>query len=422
VPNPAPLAGQRTTRRISWDVIRVVALLSVVLGHITHQSKLLHPEIAGYPFRVTAQYGAATLLVVSAYLACASLRKGAPGRWLWKKIARLLPAYLIAVLITYVVMRFAAALFSGQHLRGGLAGFMFGLPTGPPTTAAPWYLPTGVDLFANLTMIQGWSPSFQWLDGSYWTLPVQLMAFTAAAVLWPRRWRTDALVIVLIWALIVGPLLLRFVIFHPADTPAWGVTLIFGLGLHRVHVFAVGVAIWLSAQGRLRSLHLGSVLAATVIAQDLHMYPLHHATPIDPDRLPSIVGFAVMLLAICAAAKGPDWNLPGLRRLAPAISWLAGISYGVYLVHQELGYMLARALLAAGATGWERLLLVLAAAVLGGWLLTMLVERPAHRLLTGQREQTPPVPAFSQQGKPALEDLVEHPSQGMAPVSVGGAP
>jgi len=163
-------------------------------------------------------------------------------------------------------------------------------------------------------------------------------------------------------------------------------------------------------------------LSATVIAQDLHMYPLHHATPIDPDRLPSIVGFAVMLLAICAAAKGPDWNLPGLRRLAPAISWLAGISYGVYLVHQELGYMLARALLAAGATGWERLLLVLAAVVLGGWLLTMLVERPAHRLLTGQREQTPPVPAFSQQGKPALEDLVEHPSQGMAPVSVGGAP
>jgi peptidoglycan/LPS O-acetylase OafA/YrhL len=102
---------------------------------------------------------------VSAYFACASLRKGAPVRWLWKKIARLLPAYLIAVLITYVVMRFAAVLFSGQHLRGGPAGFMFGLPTGPPTTAAPWYLPTGVDLFANLTMIQGWSPSFNGSTG-----------------------------------------------------------------------------------------------------------------------------------------------------------------------------------------------------------------------------------------------------------------
>jgi peptidoglycan/LPS O-acetylase OafA/YrhL len=422
VPNPAPPAGQHSTRRISWDVIRVVALLSVVLGHITHQSKLLHRELAGYPFTVTAQYGAATLLAVSAYFVCASLRKGAPGRWLWKKIARLLPAYLVAVLITYVLMRFAAAIFSGQHLPAGPAGFLFGLPTGPPTTAAPWYLPTGVDLFANLAMIQGWSTGFQWLDGSYWTLPVQLMAFTAAAVIWPRRWRTDAVVILLIWALIVGPLLLRFVIFHPGDTPDWGVTLIFGLGLHRVHVFAVGVAIWLWAQGRLRTWHLTSVLVATVIAQDLHVYPLHHATPIDPDRLPSIVGFAVLLLAICAAAKGPDWNVPVLRRLAPATRWLAGISYGVYLIHQELGYILARALVAAGATGWVRLLLVLAAVVLGGWLLTILVERPAHRLLIGEREQTPPEPALAEQGEPALEDLVEHPSPETAPVSVGGAP
>jgi peptidoglycan/LPS O-acetylase OafA/YrhL len=49
VPNPTPPAGQRTTRRISWDVIRVVALLSVVLGHITHQSKLLHPRTRGVP-------------------------------------------------------------------------------------------------------------------------------------------------------------------------------------------------------------------------------------------------------------------------------------------------------------------------------------------------------------------------------------
>jgi hypothetical protein len=36
------------------------------------------------------------------------------------------------------------------------------------------------------------------------------------------------------------------------------------------------------------------------------MYPLHHATPIDPERVPSITGFAVMLVAICVAARGPD--------------------------------------------------------------------------------------------------------------------
>jgi hypothetical protein len=121
------------------------------------------------------------------------------------------------------------------------------------------------------------------------------------------------LVIVLIWALIVGPLLLRFVIFHPADTPAWGVTLIFGLGLHRVHVFAVGVAIWLLAQGRLRSLH------RRVAADDAGGAP--RASPAD---------------------RAAGTNTPRAR--------------------------------------------------------------------------------VSAAGERALEDLVEHPSQGMAPVSVGGAP
>jgi peptidoglycan/LPS O-acetylase OafA/YrhL len=421
VPNSPSPTGQRTARRVSWDIIRVVALLSVVLGHITHQSRLLHPELAGYPFSLTAQYGASTLLIVSAYFVCASLRKGAPGRWLWSRIARLLPSYLIAVVITYVTMRFAASVFSGQRLPGGLGGFLFGSPTGLATTAAPWYLPNGLDLFANLTMIQGWSTSFQWLDGSYWTLPVQLMAFTAAAGLWPRHWRNDTLVILLIWGLIAGPLVLRFVIFDPQDTPSWAITFLFGLGLHRVHAFAIGVAVWLWAQGRLRTWHLGLLLVATVAAQDLHMFPFHHATAIDPDRIPSMVGFAVMLLAICAAAKGPDWDLPVLRRLTPAITWLAGISYGVYLVHQELGYMLARALLTIGASGWERLVLVLAAAVLGGWLLTRLVERPAHRWLTWRREQMPVASTLPGQGQSATTELVDHPETGTEPVSVGGA-
>jgi peptidoglycan/LPS O-acetylase OafA/YrhL len=396
VPNPPSPAGQRTTRRISWDIIRVVALLSVMLGHITHQSRIQHPELAGYPFSVDAQYGASILLVVSAYFVCASLRKGKPGRWLWKKVARLLPAYFVAVVLTYVVMRFAAAWFNRQNL-----------PDAPP-----WYEPSVVDLFANLAMIQSWSTDFQWLDGSYWTLPVQIMAFTAAALLWPRRWRTDFVVVAVIWALIVGPLLIRFVVFQPLDTPDWAVTMIFGLGLHRVHSFAIGIAVWLWAKGRLRHWHLALLLVATVAAQDLNMYPLHYALPVDAARVPSIVGFAVMLLALCAAAKGPDWDLPWLRRLTPVISWLAGISYGVYLVHQELGYILARVLLGAGATGWERLPIVLVAAVLAGWLLTVLVERPVHRRLAGFREVKAP--------SPALKEQVEAPPAGTSPVSVGG--
>jgi peptidoglycan/LPS O-acetylase OafA/YrhL len=83
--------------------------------------------------------------------------------------------------------------------------------------------------------------------------------------------------------------------------------------------------------------------------------------------------------------------------------------------------MLARALLAVGASGWERLVLVLAAAVLGGWLLTRLVERPTHRLLTRQREQKPLAPTLPEAGRCTTKELVDHPATGTEPVSVGGA-
>lgn len=406
--SPQPTAP-RSVRRISWDILRVVAVFSVILGHVTHQGALLHPELTGYPFRVTAQFGAAVLLVISAFFLCSSLRKGEPGRWLWNRVARLVPAYLVAVLLTYLITRYAAIEFSGLPFPPGVSGFLFGIPQGPPADPSPWYIPTGLDLFANLTMTQAWGVEyglFYYLDGSYWTLPVQLMAFTGAALLWPRRWRTHRITVTLLWALILVPLAIRFLLFDPVTTPRSVVTLFYGLGLHRVHVFAVGIAIWLWTKRRLAGWHVALFVFAAVVAQDLHVFPFHHPLPADPERWPSTIGFGIMLLLVCLAARGPDWRFPGLVRIAPAVTWLAGISYGLYLVHQELGYILARALLNIGVPGWLRLPVVLTAAVLGGWAITALVERPVHRWLTARAR----VPS-----KPEEPQVKES-----EPVSVGG--
>ena len=400
-------------RRINWDILRVVAVFAVILGHITHQGALLHPELTGYPVRVTAQFGAAILLVISAFFVCASLRKGSPRRWLWNRIARLVPAYLAVVLVTYVVTRYAAIRFSGLPFPPGISGFLFGVPQGLPADPSPWYIPTRLDLLANLGMVQEWGwrfETFYYLDGSYWTLPVQLMAFAAAALLWPRAWRTHRVTVGLLWALILVPLVLRFALFPPSfelSTHQKVVDSVFyGLGLQRTHVFAIGVAIWLWSRNRLKTWHAALFVVAAVAAQDLQVFPFHRALPQDAERWPSTIGFAVLLLLVCLAARGPDWRFPGLARIAPAVTWLAGISYGLYLVHQELGYILARALLNIGVPGWLRLPAVLAAAVLGGWAITAGVERPVHRWLTARRDR---------RRKPEEPQVTD-----AEPVSVGG--
>ncbi|GLY69494.1 acyltransferase family protein [Amycolatopsis taiwanensis] len=378
-------------RRISWDAVRVVAVFSVMLGHITHQGPLAHPELDDYPFRITAQYGAAGLMVVSGFFVCQTIRRGHTRRWLWRKVARLLPPYLAAVVATYLVMRMAGAAFNGQGFGEGWWDLLFGPTSDGQAWISSWYVPVGWDLLVNVFMIQGWHNGFIWLDGSYWTLPVQLMIFAGAALLWSRARRlcTGRGVEWLAWAMIAGPLVLRFWILGVYNQSPWAFALVNGFGLHRMHAFAAGIGIWLWSRDRIGGRHLALLLVAAVCAQDLHLYPEHVALPGDPARLPSDLGFAVMLITICAAAKGPDWTF--LRPIAPLITWLAGISYGVYLLHQELGYLLAKALLDAGFTGWIRLPIVIAAAVGLGWLLTEAVERPAfQRLTTGRRASATP--------------------------------
>ncbi|WP_236796880.1 acyltransferase [Amycolatopsis sp. GM8] len=392
------------SRKISWDVVRVVAVFSVLLGHITHQGPLAHPELDDYPFRDPAQFGAAALMVISGFFVCQTIRRGGTGRWLWHKIARLLPPYVIAVVITYVAMRFAGAAFNGQSFGSGWFGTFFGPTADGRAWASSWYVPVGQDLLVNLSMVQGWNRSFIWLDGSYWTLPVQLMVFSGAAILWARV-RGTRRVQLLAWGLVVLPLVIRFVVIGVDNPAPWAYSVVFGFGLHRMHAFAAGIGIWLWSRGRMGRWQLGFLLAAVVGAQDLHGYPDGAA------RLPSDIGFAVLLLVICAAAKGRDWTF--LRPLAPAFGRLAGISYGVYLAHQELGYILARLLLDAGFPGWVRLPVLLTAAVLAGWLLTTLVERPAHSLLTRPR-RTVPSP------RTAPDDLLPAPVSSPAPGFVGG--
>ncbi|ATE56531.1 acyltransferase family protein [Actinosynnema pretiosum] len=325
------------TRRINWDVLRVLAVLAVVLQHATHAGPNVHPEIGEPLFTVSLEMGASSLVVISAFFACASLAKGNRAWFLRNRLARLLPAYAVAACLTYWVL---------VHLA----------PEG-------WSHLEPRDLVLNILMLQNWLPDVRLVDFSYWTLPVQLTGFVAGALL-ASRVRGRALS-VLLWALVLGPLVVREWIGEPGLLKL----LYDGLGAHRAQLFAMGVGVWLWSRERLGNRHLGALLVAALGAQYLHS-----------DNLEGTAALGVVLVGVCAAAGGPDWDIAPLRALATPIRWLAGISYGVYLVHQEIGYVVMERLTPWGPA--VQLAAFLATAVLLGWALTALVERPAHRLLT----------------------------------------
>jgi peptidoglycan/LPS O-acetylase OafA/YrhL len=118
----------------------------------------------------------------------------------------------------------------------------------------------------------------------------------------------------------------------------------------------------------------GSLVIALAFAWFLH----------DRDGLPVTVfgypllalGFALLILA----ALAPDSTLHRLR--IPGAGRLALWSYAVYLVHKPVCLLVAQPLAAAGFAPAHALTIVaaLAASLLAGWLLFVLVETPFMRL------------------------------------------
>lgn len=342
----------RSSRKTSWDLVRAGCVLLVMLYHATFMSVYLHPELGPRTVRFPYQVGASLLLVVSAYFACVTIGRGAASRYWWNRVARLVPPFLAAVVLVYVTMR-----------------------TFP---IDGWFDPSTEDLRANLLMLWNWKPDlYPFLDGSHWTVPLQLMGFTAAALLYRSRWGHGHRMIIVLWAALIIPVLqwpLRV-----ANTPEAYRTIVDGFGLHRWHLFVAGVAIWLWSLRRVSTPHFVAMLAACMVAQALHNYSE------TPEGLVADWGSTVAvcagfcLVALVARARDRDVALPSpVRRF---VGWFAGISYGVFLVHQTIGYIVVRELNDLGMPTTVQTAGMLAAGVVLGWALTRLVEQPVHRLL-----------------------------------------
>ncbi|GAB3477111.1 acyltransferase family protein [Amycolatopsis cihanbeyliensis] len=347
-------ASKVSARYLSWDAIRVLGIGAVLAFHATFLAPVnlsgLDPLPA--PLRMDFPFGAAVLIVVSGYFAAMTIGRQTPVRWWVRRIARLLPAFLVAVLAIFAVTRLLAP---ADYPQPGLG-----------------------DLIGNLTLMHLWIPEVRYIDLAHWTVPVQVGAFTAIAVLAFRgRLRGKAATGVL-WAVLLVPLAVRGLAMAPGDTPPqWLSVVLDGSGLNRSHLVIAGVIIYRWSKGRMSFGQLFAMLCVILVAHAWH-----------PPNGDSVQAFTLGLVLICVAAYRPAWELPWLDRFARPLRWLAGISYGVYLMHYTVGTILALRLAELGLRWWVWVPAFTGCAVLLGWALTAWVERPAYRLLT-RRLATP---------------------------------
>jgi peptidoglycan/LPS O-acetylase OafA/YrhL len=329
-------------RLIELDALRGVGALCVLIFHYSTRFHEIFPAAAHVPFTFPGgNYRVLLFFTISGFSIFFTLdRIGSVGDFVVNRIARLYPAYLTAMLLTLSI-EYSAHVWS--------------LMVGPAT------------ILANMTMLQGFAflPA---VDGAYWTLTVEIAFYVCMVGLWKftamRR----------LEPLLLGWLALRWLYIVWPDMPERIVML---LVLRYVPFFIIGILchrIWSGQRSWRQQAPYCAAVLLTVAATEA----------------PDIAIIACLLFATFVAMMQGRLRAFAVRPL----TWLGGISYSFYLIHQHIGFVIMLKASAAGFGPWTAFFMAFLVALTLGALINRLVERPAATVILNwwkRRRATVPI-------------------------------
>ena len=328
-PEIPPASRPAAPRLQELDVLRGLAAFSVMLFHYTvRYAEVFAP--GGPPEHASplGENAVHLFFMISGFVIFMTLSKTRTALdFIVSRFSRLYPGYWAAVLLTFTVVTLAPL---------------------------PGRTPTAGQVLANLTMLQSWL-RVPPVDGVYWTLAVELSFYAIMLAVFLTGWLRRIEWFVVPWLVLEG---------------AWAI-----LG----HRHALPKVVEISFLLKFAHLFLAGILFYRLRFEG--STPLRHA-----------------LLALCFAAHAALHGLTAAlfagaffaafyALAADRLTWLAArplvflgaISYSLYLVHQNIGYTVMRAL-----GSFPRPLQIAAAvalAVLLASALTFFIERPALRAI-----------------------------------------
>lgn len=328
--------------------MRGIAALGVVLHHYTWRFGTLYPGESATPVRMSwGFYGVYLFFLISGYVIFMSLtRTRRPMDFVVSRFSRLYPAYWAAVVLTFVVVRLV-----------GLPGLEVSLPDG----------------VVNLTMLQKYLLLPE-VDRVYWTLAVELAFYAIVfALYWGGMLSARRLPLTLwIW-LALG---VAWRLFLTAGPQVPGVEYV---GLHLLilpyaQFFVAGMCLFEIHRSGKASSSLVLLVAAAPLVQYIQS-PIQ-AIPVSAFQSAVV---AVFLIAVFIATV--EGRLPWLSS-RPLLE-LGAISYTLYLVHMNIGYVMLRWFSARHVDPTIAVVVALIVIVSLAVLITRTIEQPAMRLMRG---------------------------------------
>ncbi|GAA2726600.1 acyltransferase family protein [Cellulomonas aerilata] len=314
-------------RVAALDGMRGIAALAVVGYHYLMHGPTMYPEL-GVPVHaaLVGREGVRLFFIISGFVIALSLRGSTVSRFAVSRFIRLYPVYWLGLCGTFLVV----ALF------------------GPPSMGVSWF-----DALANITMVQGFL-GIPHVEGAYWTLGVELLFYITCAILWfggaltPRRLPTTLYA----W---LGMTLVAVVVI-PREQLEWSAV------AQNLPWFMVGIVALAIYEGDRRPAVLlfpAAAIGTVALAQ------------------PKIAVFGALLFATVMLVL--LWRPLGLT--CRPLKFLGAISYPLYLLHQNIGYVLLLDLSSRGVYRPLAVLVTTTAMVALAALVTHVFDVPVRRAL-----------------------------------------
>ncbi|AOM75934.1 acyltransferase family protein [Pedobacter steynii] len=316
------------------DVLRGIAALNVVLFHYTAKFRLNfgHDYPSKYDWNI-GQYGVELFFIISGFVIFMSLQgKTCIRDFAYKRFSRLYPTYWICMILTFLVV--------------GLAR-----DPGIESQSAAVFL-------MNLTMIQG-AFNIKNIDGVYWSLIPELFFYVSMGLLFQLGWLNKVRTIALVW--------LSLMLFNTLFKLPFGA---YFLNLEYGMFFMAGILFYQIkfAKGDWHEHVLIGFcfLAAVLTHPGLTLFYVF------------VFIFLLFYLFVYDQLKFFSWR--------PFI-FLGYISYSLYLLHQNIGFVLMRKMEPYIGNEYLVIFITMVLIVTLAWLVTRFLEKPVLQFLRNYRIQ-----------------------------------
>ena len=324
---PPPLRGRLT----ELDALRGIGALCVLIFHYSTRFQEVFPGTEHVPFSFPGgNYRVLLFFTISGFAVFFTLdRIGSVADFVVNRFARLYPAYLVAMLLT-LAFEYLAHVYA--------------------------LLISPVAILANVTMLEGFD-FLPEVDGAYWTLTVEIGFYFSMIALWKFAGLAR------LEPMLLGWLALRWLYELWPDMPE---RIIMLLVLRYVPFFIIGMLsyrVWAGQRGWRQQAPYAALAVGTVALSETA----------------DVAIAAVVLLATFALLIRGRLRFIALRPL----TWLGGISYSFYLIHQHIGFVVMLKATQAGYGPWTGFTAAILVALALGTLVNRAVERPAGEAILG---------------------------------------